>query len=106
VQVTDASGSVLLSTDPAVCCQLLVAGGTVAGEAGPCPHVHGIFNPANGVTPVQLAPFSTTPNPGAIDKAWPIPFGSATVSAIDPRVLNFNPSTARTDSREAPHAIS
>src|SRR6266481_6900934 len=49
-QVTDPSGNVLLSTDNAVCRQLLVAGGRVVGSTGPaCKHSNGTPNPANGV---------------------------------------------------------
>ncbi len=97
-QVTDPSGKVLLSTDPAACRQLSVVGGRVVGAAGPaCRHANGAFNAANGVTPVQLAPFSPTPNSGNVYKAWLVPVANATVSAADPRVLVFAQSSARTD---------
>ena len=69
-QVTDPSGKTLLSTDPVTCRELTVAGGHVSGATGSCPHSNGIFNPANNTTPVQLAPFSTTPNPGGEYKVW------------------------------------
>jgi len=78
-QVTDPSGKTLLSTDDAACRQLTVTGGRVSGAAGPCPHTDGAFNPANGSTTVQLAPFSVTPNAGSEYKAWLIPTGKATV---------------------------
>ena len=54
----------VLSTDDISCRQLLVSNGRVSGATGPCPHANGTFNPANGTTPVQLAPFSDTPNKG------------------------------------------
>jgi hypothetical protein len=69
-QVTDPSGKTLLSTDPVNCRQLVVSGGRVSGATGPCPHTNGAFNPANGATPVQLAPFSATPNAGGEYKVW------------------------------------
>jgi hypothetical protein len=47
-QVTDPSGATLLSSDLAICRQLLVTNGVVSGATGPCPHVNGTFNPANG----------------------------------------------------------
>lgn len=97
-QVTDPSGKVLLSTDDAVCRQLMVVGGRVAGATGPCPHFNGAFNPANGTTPVQLAPFSATPNPGGVYKAWLIAQGGNTsISVADPKVINFRRSNSSTD---------
>jgi len=97
-QVTDPSGKVLLSTDPAACRQLSVAGGRVVGAAGPaCKHANGTFNAASGVTPVQLAPFTTTPNSGGVYKAWLVPVADATISATDPKVLVFAQARSRTD---------
>ncbi len=97
-QVTNPSGSVLLSTDNAVCRQLIVSGGRVAGATGPCPHANGSFNPANGSTPVQLFPFDFTPNPGGEYKAWLIrQTGSTFIDAIDPTVLHFVNSDVKTD---------
>jgi len=96
-QVTDPSGKKLLSTDNAVCRQLSVTGGRVVGATGPaCKHPNGTFNPANGTTPVQLAPFLTTPNPGGVYKAWLIPFADASIGS-DPKVINFNQSNSKTD---------
>jgi hypothetical protein len=96
-QVTDPSGKTLLSTDNAVCRQLNVVNGVVVGATGPCPHKNGTFNPADGVTPVQLAPYSVTPNKGNEYKAWMIPKSSATISGTDPKVLIFQQSSASTD---------
>ncbi len=100
-QVTDPSGKTLLSTDNAACRQLTVTGGKVSGAAGPCAHANGIFNLANGTLPVQLAPFSTSPNKGNEYKVWLIPTGSATISGSDPKVLNFANSSSATDNFKA-----
>ncbi len=102
-QVTDPSGAALLSLDDAVCRQLTVSGGVVAGATGPCPHLNGAFNPSNGSTPVQLFPFDFTPNPGREYKVWLIAQSSAvagctpSVSLTDPKVLIFPNSCAKTD---------
>lgn len=96
-QVTDPSGKTLLSTDNAVCRQVIVAGGRITGTTGGCPHTLGTLNPANGSTPVQLAPFSKSLNSGGEYKAWLIIAGAATISPTDPKVLVFNRSDAKTD---------
>jgi hypothetical protein len=99
-QVTDPSGKTLLSTDPAACRILSVAGGEVVGAAPgrplSCPAHSGVFNPANGSTTVQLAPFSATPNSGNEYKVWIVPVGSATVGS-DGKTLSFKNSDASTD---------
>lgn len=100
-QVTDPSGKTLLSTDNAVCRQLNVTGGRVSGAAGSCAHANGTFNPANGTLPVQLAPFSASPNKGNEYKVWIIPVGSATISGSDPKVLNFANASSATDNFKA-----
>jgi hypothetical protein len=100
-QVTDPSGKTLLSTDNAACRQLTVAGGRVVGAAGACPHANGTFNPANGATPVQLAPFGPTPNAGTVYKAWMIPTAKATIGS-DPKVLVFAQRDAKTDNFKIP----
>ena len=101
-QVTDPSGSTLLSTDPASCRKLRVAlnsaeRGVVSGAIGDCPHENGTFNPANGSTPVKLAPFADTPNKGGVYKVWLIPVHEATIDLADARKLNFEPRWAKTD---------
>jgi hypothetical protein len=97
-QVTDPSGKQLLSADNAVCRQLKVAGGVIIGASSPCPHAIGSFNPANGMTPVQLVPFSTTDNPGLEFKVWLIAQTSSTsVSTADPKVINFSKKDSFTD---------
>lgn len=70
-QVTDPSGSQLLSLDGIGYRRVTVAGGLIIGYSGP----HGIgmgkcvaFNGFN-IT-VQLYPFAPTPNPGGEYKAW------------------------------------
>ena len=97
-QVTDPSGKVLLSTDNAVCRKVSVVGGRVVAPAGLgiCNHLAGTPNPANGVTPVQLAPFSATPNQGGEYKAWAVPVGDAAIGS-DPKTLIFSNSNAKTD---------
>src|SRR5712692_607916 len=105
-QITDPSGRTLLSTDNAVCRQLMVVGGRVAGSTGPpCKHANGTFNPENGTTPVQMAPFSPTPNNGLEYKAWVVPTGSATISGTDPKVLIFSNSNSKTDNFKAQSAV-
>jgi hypothetical protein len=101
-QVTDPSGKTLLSTDDAVCRQLTVTGGRVTGSTGPaCKHADGTLNPANGALPVQLAPFSLTPNAGNEYKAWLIPVSAATISPTDPKVLIFSRNNSKTDNFKA-----
>ena len=69
-QVTDPSGRVLLSTDPARCRQLIVTGGVIAGVVpDACQHVTG-FDVDHGAVTVQLMPYNDTPNPGGVYKAW------------------------------------
>jgi hypothetical protein len=100
-QVTDPSGKTLLSTDNAVCRQLNVTAGRISGAAGPCAHANGTFNPANGTLPVQLAPFSTSPNKGNEYKVWLVPVALATISGSDPKVLVFKNSDSATDNFKA-----
>jgi hypothetical protein len=104
-QVTDPSGKTLLSTDNAVCRQLTVTGGRVSGSTGPaCKHADGTLNPANGALPVQLAPFSQTPNAGNEYKAWLIPVSAATISPADPKLLIFSRNNSKTDNFKANEA--
>lgn len=81
-QVTDPSGSVLLSTDDVTCRQLQVVGGIVFGVPTFAPpvtcttgfHANGTQNNNNGGSiPVQLIPFNDTPNTGGEYKVWLIP---------------------------------
>jgi hypothetical protein len=99
-QVTDPSGTTLLSTDNAVCRQVTVgANGRIDGAAaasGACAHTNGTPNPTNGSTPVDLCPFDATPNPGGEYKAWLIPVGAATVDA-DGKHLIFTNDNSKTD---------
>jgi hypothetical protein len=71
-QVTDPSGKVLLSTDPARCRQFTVAGGIITSlvPSDPtCQHNTGVDIDHNALT-VQLFPFDDTPNNGGVYKAW------------------------------------
>lgn len=104
-EVTDPSGATLLSTDAAVCRQVMVTNGVVIGSTGPsCKHQDGAYNPANGSTTVQLAPFATTPNNGNEYKAWLIAEGLATVSTTNPAVINFKRSDSKTDNFKVQNA--
>jgi hypothetical protein len=63
-EVTDPSGKVLLSTDPARCRQFTVAGGIITGVvATGCQHATGV-DVDHGATTVQLMPYLDTPNNG------------------------------------------
>ena len=100
-QVTDPSGATLLSTDNAVCRQLQVVDGVIAGAAASpsfpsaCLHDNGSFNPANGSTPVQLIPFLDTPNGGGEYKVWLI--AQTNTTTISGSVIFFNNNDAKTD---------
>lgn len=96
-QVTNPSGSTLLSTDLASCRQLTVANGVVSGATGPCPHANGTFNPANLSTPVQLIPFNDTPNSGGEYKVWLIRQTSETTVAGDGIHITFDNKDTKTD---------
>ena len=104
-QVTDPSGAVLLSADDVSCRVVVVSNGRISGfpaTAAPatCPsgfHPLGTYDPANGQTPVQMCPLTSsprtdnlnagsffdahnwcdsTPNPGGEYKAWMTPISS------------------------------
>jgi hypothetical protein len=69
-QVTDPSGKVLLSTDPARCRQFTVDGGIITGVvATGCQHSTGL-DVDHGARTVQLMPYLDTPNNGNEYKAW------------------------------------
>lgn len=121
-QVTDPSGTVLLSTDDAVCRQLIVdETGHVAGATGVTPHANGIYNPANFNTPVQMIPFADTPNNGGEYKVWligpvviehhnggkngPYDTCNVTISPTDAKVLVFDNSDAKTDNFKIKAAV-
>ncbi|HVE58514.1 MAG TPA: hypothetical protein VNB22_16900 [Pyrinomonadaceae bacterium] len=97
-QVTDPSGSSLLSTDAAECRQLLVSGGVISGATGPaCKHPNGLLNSANNSMSVKLAPFSPTPNAGGEYKVWLIRQASTTTVAEDGIHINFTSNNSKTD---------
>lgn len=96
-QVTDPSGSVLLSTDSILNRALTVSNGVVSGITGSGgTHAIGTFNPNNLSTPVQLFPFNHTPNQGGEYKVW-----LTTVADYDPQAHNsafgFVNSRSKTD---------
>jgi hypothetical protein len=72
-QVTDPSGTTLLSTDPGNCRQFTVANGVINAIVPTvpiaCQHVTGLDADHNAVT-VQLIPYNDTPNPGGEYKVW------------------------------------
>jgi hypothetical protein len=69
-QVTNPSGRVLLSTDPANCRQFTVSNGVISGVVVTgCQHVTGVDIDHGAVT-VQLMPYLNTPNNGGVYKAW------------------------------------
>jgi hypothetical protein len=72
-QVTNPSGKVLLSTDPARCRRFTVAAGVITAVvvAGGCEHETGVDIDHGAVT-VQLFPFDDTPNNGGVYKAWAV----------------------------------
>jgi SdrD B-like domain len=106
-QVTDPSGATLLSSDDAVCRQVVVTTllggkGVISGVApasvnAGCAHAVGTQNVSSGQTPVQLIPFDDTPNNGGEYKAWLINAAAATVDASDPRKLIFALKDTKTD---------
>lgn len=121
-QVTDPSGSTLLSNDPAACRQLVVSGGRLSGAYGTpldtagCEHASSAANPATGIVPVQAGGafracstggtspdiFCDTPNPGGEYKLWLIAQSSA-VAGCNPTVnpdrfsLTFDKKCSKTD---------
>ena len=69
-QVTDPSGKVLLSTDPARCRQFTVSGGLITAVVDTdCEHLTGL-DVDHGATTVQLFPYADTPNNGGVYKVW------------------------------------
>ena len=98
-QVTGPGGNDLLSTDPAVCRQLIVFNGRIAAADGPsCQHSTGIPESAeNGATPIKLMPFNDTPNPGGNYKAWLIAKTSDTSVAADGIHINFKNKDAKSE---------
>jgi hypothetical protein len=95
-QVTDPSGKVLLSQDPAQCREVTVANGVITGTAGPCPHATGGTITQGGITSitVQLCTppdpgscFNDTPNNGGVYKVWMTPLAqfqaSCDITVVD-----------------------
>jgi hypothetical protein len=70
-QVTDPSGKVLLSTDPARCRRFIVKNGVITGVVaeGGCEHLTGL-DVDHGAKTVQLMPYLDTPNNGGVYKVW------------------------------------
>jgi hypothetical protein len=96
-QVTDPSGAVLLSTDPAACRLVVVENGRIVGVPSALPaecssglHATGTANASNGQLPVQLMPYDDTPNPGGEYKAWITPYDSFSPDPGHPRCSSKN----------------
>lgn len=100
-QVTDPSGKTLLSEDDAVCRQVEVVDGRMAGASdasGACAHADATANDANGSIGVQLMPYADTPNNGGEYKVWLIrQTASTSIDPNDPRVIIFASRDAKTD---------
>jgi hypothetical protein len=103
--VTDPSGKVLLSTDPAQCRRFTVSGGVISGvvPTSGCEHATGL-DVDHGAVTVQLIPFNDTPNPGGVYKVWVTrveDFPAACLSTVDctaPGTKHgFGPSHSKTD---------
>jgi hypothetical protein len=99
-QVTDPSGSVLLSLDDVSCRQVVVSGGRITGVPTTPPpaacldgyHNLGTPNASNGEQPIQLCnpvstkcpkDFADTPNPGGEYKTWLTPVADYSPSGQD-----------------------
>lgn len=97
-QVTSPSG-VLLSTDDAVCRQVVVSNGSMAGAytGSGCYHANATQNDSNGSLGVQLIPYNDTPNPGGEYKVWLISQAQGCVSSVSGPVITFSNSCAKTD---------
>jgi hypothetical protein len=71
-QITDPSGKVLLSTDPAGCRRFTVSAGIIVDvvPAGACAHLTGNDVDHPPAITVQMMPYLDTPNNGGEYKAW------------------------------------
>lgn len=86
-QVTDPSGSVLLSADGPSNGEMTVTGGVITAYAGS----HYTNTGKCASTTVRLAPFNATPNPDGVYKVWMTP-------ALDyAACMCFAPSRSKTD---------
>lgn len=100
-QVTNPSGSILLSVDPAECRRITVNStgrfsGLSASVPAYCPQrVQNMA--ADFGTTVQLYPFYDTPNNGGVYKVWLISAADAQIDPDDDRYLIFSKSAAKTD---------
>ncbi len=103
--VTDPSGKVLLSTDPAECRRFNVLSGIITAVVvtGGCEHATG-FDVDHGAATVQLYPFNDTPNPGGVYKAWvtrEADYPAACLATVDCDAAGakhgFKPSNSKTD---------
>jgi len=69
-QVTDPSGKVLLSTDPARSRRFTVSGGIITGVVADAGQHQTGADIDHGATTVQLMPYLDTPNNGGVYKVW------------------------------------
>lgn len=75
-QVTDPSGSTLLSRDPIEQREMLVVDGVVRGSGATGTHELAAGRFPRGARPIQLAPFDKTPHSGNEYRVWITPVGS------------------------------
>jgi hypothetical protein len=89
-QVTNPSGSVLLSTDAIKFRQVQVVDGVIDGVSGAGNHALGGTN-CNGGTPVRLMPYADTPNSGGEYSVDLAPKGEVDAcDGFDPESTTFN----------------
>ncbi len=106
--VTDPDGKKLLSSDDISCREVVVSGGRITAVTGPCPHLPGTLDAANGELPVQLFPFDDTPNSGGEYKAWITPVADYSLAncSTGKDAFGFCTSSSKTDNfKVLPSAI-
>ncbi len=74
-QVTDPSGSPLLSTDDITKREVAVSGGVITGNANAGDHAYGTQTGPCSMTTIQIIPYNDTPNPAGEYKVWITPVG-------------------------------
>lgn len=105
-QVTNPSGSVLLSNDPISAREVIVTGGVITayvgtpGEPGSCVHEQAPGHCPNSWQ-VQLMPFDPTPNPGGEYKVWVTPVDEYEEGGVN---FGFVSSNTKTDNFKCRHS--
>jgi len=96
-QVTDPSGSVLLSSDGITDREFQVTGGEISTNLGT--HASGLTSPCGSLA-IQLIPYATTPNNGGVYKVWITrvsDFEAACGVGVDCGLGGFVPGHTKTD---------